>query len=291
MWITFSLLAAVSYAGVNIIDKFIISRKNINRFALIFLFCCMDLMIGLTLYFSLGIHFSPKLIFGMLAGFSIPLTEIFYFKAIKEEEITRVIPWFEFSILLTAVGATIFLNVALSLKQYLGIIVLLAGLIALTAKKGFGLKIDKWVLTMIIASAIYATATLLEKYLLNGLNPFHLYSVFLIGSFLGYLPFALIKKQEITEGLKTKNWPVISLLFSEFFGIGAMLLGILALNQGLATLVTVLISSQHIFLLAGTILISLFYPAIIKEDLKGEVIGLKFIAIIAIIFGIYLTTF
>ena len=172
--------------------------------------------------------------------------------------------------------------------MYLGIIILFIGLLLMTAKKGFKLKIDRWVLLMMVTGAIYAAAVLLEKHLLHNVNPYHLYSAILIGSFLGYSPFIFFKKSIIKEGFRKRNFSFKTLLLSEFFGIAAMLFNILALSLGLATLVTVLISFQHLFLLIITILISLLYPAIIKEDLKSQVIGMKLVAIISIIIGIYL---
>jgi drug/metabolite transporter (DMT)-like permease len=294
MWIAFSLLAALSWTCVNIVDKYIISKRLPNYLMAAFLMSVIDSTVGLALFFILRINFSYQLLWGLLVGMGIPITDMLYFKSIKDHEVSRVIPWFQFSILLVALGGAIFLNEILTLAQYGGIILLFIGLVLLTAKRGFKFSIDKWVPLIILASVIYAATTLMEKHLLAGINPFHLYSFMLMGSFLGFLPFLLFNLSKITSDLKKQKNLIISIIkplcLSGFFGVSAMLLTIMALNLGRATLVAVLLSFQYIFLLILTILISLFYPAIIKEETDKETIGLKIIALLAVIIGIYLVS-
>jgi len=77
---------------------------------------------------------------------------------------------------------------------------------------------------------------------------------------------------------------VLSVAIISFVGLG---LRNLAVSQSSATLVTSLGGFQSLFVLLFAIAISFKFPDILKEELKGRIIGFKIIAIILLAIGIY----
>ena len=225
---------------------------------------------------------------GLLNGALYPTVNIFYFKAIKLEEVSRVVPWYALAPLLVVIGARIFLNEVLSLPQYAGVIMLLAGLFLLTFKKGLTIKPGKWMIFMSISAVILATQLLLEKYLLFSLKPLQLFAAIEIGAFIGFIPYLLNDWPLIKTALINNTKAIKVVILNELGTISSTFLMIMAISIGLVSLVTTLNSFGYLFLLISTIIISRFYPKIIKEELRGNVISLKAAAIILIIFGIYL---
>lgn len=290
MWIFFSLLAAFFWASTNTVDKYLMSKRNLNPFFVLFILCSFDFIFGLGFFLFFSKDLAVQHLYGFLLGLLIPLTDFLYLKSIKQEEVSRVIPWFELSTLLVAVGGAIFLGELLQLKQYLGIIILLLSLWLLTIKDRFAVQFDRWVMLMIINSFIYAFSLLMQKYLLSEINPFSLFGVMGLGSLFGFLPFLFWKWTEIKTGLKLNLNSIKIIFLSEVSGLSAICFTILALNIGLATLVSVFSSLQYLILFIMTTLFTILMPSIIKEDINKKFLLLKLIAIIMVIIGVYLVT-
>jgi uncharacterized membrane protein len=288
MWIVFSLLASLGWASASAIDKYLMSKRKLDPFFVLFVLCSLDFIVGLAFSFHFRHSLSIELLYGFFLGMLIPIVDYLYFKSIKQDEVSRVVPWFELSVVMVAIGGAIFLGEILEFRQYLGIIIVLFSLWLITIKDKLNIKIDRWVWLMILASFFNALTTLTEKYLLHQINPFQLFGVIGLGSLIGFVPFLFWKWPIIKSGLQKqlKELRVISL--SEISGLAAILLTILALNSGYAVLVGVFSSFSYLFLFVITIMMTVFKPSIIKENISKKFLILKLVAIILIIYGVYL---
>jgi transporter family protein len=289
-WIFFSLLTALIWAGVNIVDKHIISKYKLEPVVFVSILSTIGLIVGLILFFVLKIHLSFFLLLAMINGALYPTLNILYFKAIRLEEVSRVVPWFAIEPLLVVIGAAIFLNEILTGRQYLGIAILIIGLFAITLKKDFTVKPSKWMIYMFLSSLLWAIQTLFEKYLLNHADLFEMFALTEIGAFIGFLPYLLFYRRTIVNSIikNTKALKIVAINETAvIFGTLSMLT---AMSIGLVSLVSVLGSMQYLFLLVLALLFSLAYPKILKEELQGSIIVLKAISIILIIGGIYFIT-
>ena len=72
--------------------------------------------------------------------------------------------------------------------------------------------------------------------------------------------------------------------------MAGMFLVYLALQRGPVSLVGVLESFEIVFVLILTIIISAFFPKILKEDIDKKTIIIKMISIIAMLAGLYLVS-
>jgi len=124
--------------------------------------------------------------------------------------------------------------------------------------------------------------------LLNDLTYWNAFFWTRIGSFLT-VPFLIyfFYKPMIKTFKIIKKHPSVGVYISmtEGTNIGATLLITIALSIGYASLISALGQIHSLFLLILATVLSAFKPQILKEELKGSIILLKFIAVLMIIFG------
>ena len=136
LWIIYSIIAVLIWSIVNIVDKHILEKRIKNSLIPVVIFGVIGLLIAIIIYLLQG--FQPlsglNIILALIAGIFLKLTNVFYFKATKIEEISRVIPLLSLSPLFVLILATIFLGEVFKPLQYLGIFLLVIGAILLSTK-------------------------------------------------------------------------------------------------------------------------------------------------------------
>ena len=290
MWIALSLLAAGIWAVVNITDKYVISKNAVKPAIPVFILSIIGLMAGLSCWLVIKPEFSRLLFLGLVIGASYPAVNFLYFKSLKMEDVSRVVPWFALESVLVIIFSAVLLDEILSVRQYLGALVIITGLFFMTVKKNFSLRPGKWMIYMLLADIIFAAQVLLEKYILNNIRPLELFAALEIGAFVGFLPYWYYNRKIIKKFLTHETKIAKIIMANETANIGATLILLTAMSGGYAALVTVLASTQYFFILLLAVLVSLFYPRIIREELSVSLLSLKAVAILLIISGIYLIT-
>ena len=109
-----------------------------------------------------------------------------------------------------------------------------------------------------------------------------------IGFFIGSLFLLPFHFQETKKIIKTAKRTVGFVLFSQMFNFIGLLLYMAAASIGFISLVAALEQTQNIIVLVYAVIISIFAPKILKEEIKGSVILLKIMAIICMFIGAYL---
>ena len=136
LWVIYSIIAVLIWSIVNIVDKHILEKRIKNSLIPVVIFGVIGLLIAIIIYLLQG--FQPlsglNIILALIAGIFLKLTNVFYFKATKIEEISRVIPLLSLSPLFVLILATIFLGEVFKPLQYLGIFLLVIGAILLSTK-------------------------------------------------------------------------------------------------------------------------------------------------------------
>jgi len=119
-WIFFSILTALFWASGNIIDKFVFTRWVVKPFVPIMVGGIISLLASLIIYLTQGfVELSNINIFlGILAGVFNVLSLLFYYKAVKIEEISRVIPLYYLMNFFILFLAYIFLGEVLTPIKY-----------------------------------------------------------------------------------------------------------------------------------------------------------------------------
>ena len=296
-WILYALLSRFFWAADNIVDKFIIGKYIKDSYVLTLIGGIAPLFIAISIFLTSRLNWiglTPISIM-ILAG-AIQIVAVFaFYQALLKEEVSRVIPLFQFTPIFVFILSFIFLKETLTIKQSLGFILILLGGVFISVKKIKGLFTLRgafwW---MMLSSFIYAVQAVIGKAFYNT-YPFIIVTFYLsIGMFIPTLTLLLFSKQLRTKftkelsSLPTKGWfiVVLGMIFVAF----AYITSFLAFSMGLVSIISVLRGFQSVFVLAFSIIISLWLPKILKEELAGKILFTKILAIAIMLIGLYFIT-
>ncbi len=294
-WLIYALIGPASFAINNLIDKYVLQKRlpNVGSFTLAY--CLVTFLIGVLIFIINGFSVLPlnSLLLILLAGCIQVVIFLSYFKALSLEEATRVSPLFQMIPVFSLVLGVIFLGESLKLTQFLGFILIFLGGFFLTAK-----KIDRKIFIprpafwlMMIASLGSASISILFKWVV-GLNDF--WQTIAWENFGtaagGLLLFIFVSdyRQQFLSAIKKMPASIYGLILLDeaFYFIGRIGMRF-ALTLAPVALVSVLLGVQPIFLLIYTILLTLFAPQFLKEDISLKTISTKLLLMIVILIGVY----
>lgn len=296
-WILFALLSRFFWAADNIVDKFIVGKYIKDSYVLTLLGGIAPLFIAAIIFFTselnwLGLMPTSIIIF---AGV-IQIVAVFaFYRALLKEEVSRVIPLFQFTPIFVFTLSFIFLKETLTIKQSLGFFLILLGGIFISVKKIKGLfTLGEAFWWMLLSSFIYAIQAVMGK-------AFYVTYSFVIVTFylcIGmFIPTLLLlifsnklrnKFTKELSNLPTKGWfiVILGIVFVAF----AYFTSFLAFSTGLVSIISVLRGFQSVFVLVFAIVLSLWLPKILKEELVGRVLLTKILAIAIMLTGLYFIT-
>jgi drug/metabolite transporter (DMT)-like permease len=292
-WILLAFLAPVFWAAVNVIDKFLMTKKFKNPYS----YQVWLTLIGIAFVFIFFLLFPISfnylgILLGIFAGMMSVVSFILYNKAMLLEEASRIIPLCYLSTLFTIPLAYVFLAETLSTSKYLGIFSLVIGAMLISYRRGK----KKWILSpaiklVLMIAFILACMGVIEKYVLGFIDQFSLLFWMMIGSTVGSLSLLLSKKIKRNFYECTRRIDRITILLSIInliFVYSAYILFFTALSEGFVSLVMGIVSVQPFILLFYTTMLTLFFPRIIRERIDKATIILKLIAICLTFFGSWL---
>ncbi len=288
-WIIFSILAAITWALVNLIDKCFLVKHVKKPIILVIILSIVGAFIGPLIYFVNGFSELSYLhmFLSLFVGVFYILTTFFYFKAIMIEEISRIVPLFYLTQIFIALFAAVFLGEVFSFTKYLGIFLLILGAILISTKKISKISLGKAFWYMVFGSLSSAIADVLTKYLLNYSDYWTIFSYSRLGTFLFIAPIFFIKSKDIALLIKRpKIFGMVS--FNEVLNLVGVLFVTIAASIGYITFVRALSTLNSFFVLVFTILLSIFFPKILKEEINRSTILLKAVSIVLIFIGFIL---
>ena len=292
-WFLFSVLAALVWAIVNITDKFILSKWVKNPFVPIMILSIVGLLSSLFIYLFKGfstLSYS-NIILAFIAGIFYIFAILFYFKAVKIEEISRVVPLFYLTPLFVLILATIFIGEIFPISKYLGIFLLIIGAVSISSRSFTKFKLGKGFWLMFLASFALSINAVITKYLLEFADFWTVFSYVRIGTIFALGPIVYFNYKELIVTVKENGNKVIGIIsLNELLNLIGILLITIAMSIGYVTLVSATSAIQPLFVFLFAIIFSSFFPKILKEELKGSIIIIKVIAIILIIVGTILVT-
>ena len=145
--------------------------------------------------------------------------------------------------------------------------------------------------SLTLYSLIMSLSTIIVKYLLDFADFWSVFSYVRLGLIFPLIPalyygcrdFRLTIKK---HGAKVLGWMTLG----ESLNVAAVLLFTVAMSVGFVTLANALSSVQPFFVFLFALLISLFYPQILKEEIGKRTLLLKLLAIVMIFAGVLLIT-
>lgn len=288
LWVIFSILAALCWAIVNTVDKYIITKWVKTPIVPLVVMGFIDIIVAVLIFALKG--FSELsyfyILLTLLAGGIYVGASFVYFKAIKKDEISRLVPLYQLEPLFVLLLATIFLGEFFIPLKYLGIFLLVAGSFLISYRPSKGIKFGRSIKFMIFAVFIFAVNAVFIKYLLNFADYWTIFSYARIGSFLALVPVIYFSIPELKETVRKHGKKTLAIMSANsVLNVLGVFFITIAASLGFITLVRALTSLQPFFVLLFAIILSIFFPKILKEDINKKTIVLKVIAIILLIAG------
>ncbi len=287
-WILFSILAALTWAIVNTVDKYILTKWVRKPIVPVMILGIIGVLASILVYlfhgFSTLSYLNIALAF--VAGIFYILMSIFYFKAVKVEEISRVVPLFYLTPLFVLILAAIFLGEIFTPLKYLGIFLLVIGAILISSKNFIKISFGKAFWFMVLSSLALSISAVMTKYLLNFADFWTIFSWTRIGMIFALIPIFYFSFPDLMSTVKEYGKKVVGVMFlNESINVVGVLLITIATAVGYITLVNALSSIQPFFVLSFAVILSIFYPKILKEEISKSTVLQKLIAIILMFVG------
>jgi drug/metabolite transporter (DMT)-like permease len=292
LWAELSLLAAVIWATVSILDKYIIDKLAKNPNVSLIFWISFGLLASAAIC---AFHGLPPLSYvntglAIISGIFLVLFSLFYYQAVKIEEISRVVPMTYLIPLFVLVLAAIFLGEIFTPTIYLGIALLVIGAVMISMKKA-EFRIGKAFALMIISSLAFSVTAVISKYLLGFMDFWTMFSYTRIGTIIPLIPLLYLNYRDVLLVFRERGARALVIISStEILDALALLIFSFALSIGFATLANALLSLQSFFVFLIAIILSLFWPKILKEEMGNSTLIVKFVAIALMFIGALFVT-
>lgn len=292
-WLIFALLAPLLWAIGDVTEKFQLEKifkEWLSYFTLMYIVWSGFVVV---IFLLNPITFDPVyILLALSAGFIGTIAVIFYLKAVAREEASRVVPLSYIGLVFVAILAYLFLHEVFNVPKYIGMGLLIMGAVMISYKKS---KDRRFPLTPVLSLIILfglldAVSDTLDKFFLL---KYDYWSLLFWGYFGGLVVIAslLAKKSNRLQlskiaGLKRRYWFLIGISTVVYF-IGDVI-WLAALSKAPLSLVAALGTTEPFFVFLITLLLSLFVPKILKEEISRSIVSLKLVSIFLIMLGAYL---
>jgi len=201
------------------------------------------------------------------------------------------VPLWYLSPLFVLIFAAIFLGEIFTPIKYLGIFFVIIGAILISSKNFPKISLGKAFWFMILACLILSGDAIITKYLLNFADFWTIFSYIRIGTIFALIPIFCFSVPDLISMTKEHGPKVITLIsLNEMLNLVGVLLITIATAVGYVTLVSALSSIQPFFVLLLAVILTIFYPKILKEEIGKKSMFLKLFAIILMFVGAILIT-
>lgn len=291
-WILFVLISELMWSFTSFFDKILLSKNHIKSpFVFIVFNGLMNiLLIFLLPFFNFGPLNAADLLIVFLTGLFLSLGIVFYYKAVQHEEISRVLMMWQITPIFILIISFFFLDESLTANHFIGFLFLLvAGVIASYKKVEGSFRLSKAFYLMLCSTFFISIFYVLSKYVYT-ITSFWSAFMWLRGAgFVGL--FALLVpsiRRQFAETLSNMNPKAKGLIgFKMLIDFSAFVFLGYALLNGPVSLVSALGNTTiPIFIFLITLVTSLYFPKIIKEEIDKKIILTKILAIAFIITGI-----
>jgi uncharacterized membrane protein len=295
MGIFFSILSPAIFAVSNCFDKYLLEKNHIHPivitiFAGIFA-CVMGLIVLLfTGFYPIDVR---SLCIILLSGSLTSLYILPYYKAVDIDEASYVNPLFQFYPLFVLFLSYIFLHESLSITQYTGSLLILIGGFVLAVKKlsSRTLSLRKSFFYMMLSSLLFACAQVLYKFGLKEVPFINSLPYEGFGIAIGTVPILLYKgnlKFFFQEIKQCKQKVFFYMIINQMIYVLARYTGYFAVSLISISMVSILAGLQPLFVLLFMIILSVWFPNILKETINKKVLLQKFGSTLLMLYGLYL---
>lgn len=292
-WLIFAILGPMLWGFSNVIDSGVRRQFVKNDFAMTWFLSATRLPLVAALFIFMGAK-APgytEVLWMIIGGLMWIVPYVFYYKAVEREEISRIALFSQIVPVFTLIIAFFALKERLSMPQFAAFVLLLAGGALAAMKRLEGIwRFSKAFWLIALASFLWAGSDVIFKKFEPAFNGFlYAFSFYFLGSFIVSIITLFLKSGRtlITKyfsGLPPRAWVLLAI--DQIFGISGSAAFAYALTLGKASLTTVIIGTQPIFVLIFNLILSKCVKEIQKEDTNRKVLFIKGISFILIILGL-----
>lgn len=298
-WIFAALLAPALYGASAFVDRFLIEKHIKSFLFLTILGGVVAFFFGLLIFIFRGFPIMNAGQIGLLifSGVLFEIALLPYYKAISLEDASRVVPLFQIIPIFVLIFSFFILKEIPARNELVGFFLILCGGFILSVEKfDLGLfKLRKFFWYVMLSGLLYALPGVIFKSVVISENFLDtlIYEFFgggigaLLLIFYGYSGEKgfLVKIPEVSG----KIWTIIS--FNEGIYVLARFFSFYAISLGPVSLVSVLGGSGPFFVFLYGVILSVWFPQIIKEDISKSIVIAKLIAIGLIFIGVLFINF
>lgn len=295
MGIFFAVLAPAIYAINNFFDKFFLEKYKISPSVMSIINGISGFISGLIVLFFTGFYIASlnSIAIIIISGFLMIGCVLFYYKALFTDDTSRVMPLVQLVPVFVLILSFIFLGEKLFPKQYLGSFIIIVSTFFISLEK-FDLKIFKvrpafWY--MLGYAFLYASSLVLYKFGVENISFWHTLPYEGLGMAFGALAIYLYgnnKKTFLREAKQFKGKGYFLLSLNESVFVSARYVTYFALSLISASIVNILLGLHPLFVLLLGVVLSVWFPKILKEVINKKVLFQKIISIVFIFIGLYL---
>lgn len=292
-WLFLSVLGTASISATSIIDKLILNRyvQNSTAYLVSLVIVQQIFIIPILAIRGPGILYSSSPV-GLIPGVLLMAAWIAYMRALQLEEVSRVMSLTFIYPVFIFLGTGL-LGEALPLKSYAGAALLLisAFLASYRRTPGTGFMAFspalKYLFVFWILIAAYAMQV---KMLLFQMDEWQIYVLSSIGSLLAVVPLLAIKaiRSESLAIFHRGRLVVGAVILEEIFDFSGRICMIFAYALGSVALVSSVAALQPLIVLSYIVVLSLFRPGLIREEIGRDTLALKLAAVVLVALGIFL---
>lgn len=295
-WLFFALLSPAIFAVNVLIDKYILEKEIKDYQSMPIYSSIMALVFGIILWIATGfpiIGYQDALL-ALLTGMLTLWGLAFYFRALSNQESSKIMILFQIQPIMTLVMAYLFLNESISLSQLIGFFIILGATVWMSLEKEkTKFKLSPAFILILFATLFWAIAAVVFKFVVDSGSFTKLISYESFGMVLGglvlYIFFPSFRKafKKTQKGLRKITLAVI-LINEGVFSIGRFF-AYLAISLGSVALVNVIGGTQVFFGILFGFLLTLIAPKIFQENISKVGLSKKIITAVLVLLGLWFT--
>ena len=292
-WVSAALASAAFMAVVSIVDSHLLSKRMPSLNSFLFPVAVVHFGLGLSILIALPLPGQIEINTVLIAvGSAVARTvgAVFMLKAMRTEEVSRIIPVVHTFPIFVAILAVPLLGEVLGYLEWLAIVMTVAGAILIsvrTGTKGQALRLRRSFGLLLGCSLLWGVANTGTKYALDHISFWNMYSI--NAMCLGVV-FALVALRHRTlnelVGMSLRNRTLSLLVLNELIAFVGVTMSFWAIEQGPVSLVSAILSIRPLFVFVFALILSLLLPAILEERLTKGIALVKMVSIALIVGGV-----
>lgn len=299
LWLLITVFAYFLNSIAVVVDKFLLTKKITNPAVYAFFISALSLLALVLVPFGFKFYSWEQIIIALIAGLIFAFALFFMFKALKQNEASRITPFMGgWQPILVFILALFFLGELFSLQTLAAFILIVIGTVFISYQKTTSASTKKEIFTgyffALISTLLFAISYTINKYVFLNQDFISGFVWTRIGAFLGalILLFWANNRQDIAKEIKKpqKKTSGLFLLGQACGAISFILVNYaIAISQSVAV-VNALRGLEYVFLLIIVGLLAFKYPRLLSEKMTRAILIQKIIALALIIVGLTFLT-